>query len=65
MRERKKDIPLLIDHFINKYSDHPLILDQEIIEYLIHRSWEGNIRELEKWIKRLVRRFPKGGKLSI
>lgn len=54
LREKKEDIPLLCEHLIQKYSQE---LNREIkgitdqaIEYLIHYSWPGNIRELESVI---------------
>lgn len=65
LAERKEDIPLLINHFITHFSKKPLILSKEILNNLISFDWPGNIRELEKWIKRVVRRFPEGGDLNL
>ncbi len=65
LSERKEDIPLLINHFINQcHFKHPVILDDEIMEQLHSYNWPGNVRELKKWIERLSRRFPKGGHIS-
>ena len=54
LREKKEDIPLLCEHLIQKYNkelnrDIKDITDQAM-EYLIHYSWPGNIRELESVI---------------
>jgi DNA-binding NtrC family response regulator len=54
LSERKEDIPLLCEHFIQKYNKD---LNKEItdvsnkaLEYLKHYSWPGNVRELESVI---------------
>ncbi len=54
LREKKEDIPLLCGHLIQKYSQE---LNSEIkditdqaLEYMLHYSWPGNIRELENVI---------------
>lgn len=58
LRERKDDIPLLVEHFIRKYSDRyeapPVSLTTEALSLLLRYSWPGNIRELENSIERLV-----------
>jgi DNA-binding NtrC family response regulator len=58
LRERREDIPLLIDHFIRKYRDRyktPAIsMSQEALEILTRYAWTGNVRELENLIERLV-----------
>ncbi|RMF55452.1 MAG: sigma-54-dependent Fis family transcriptional regulator [Calditrichaeota bacterium] len=55
LRERKEDIPLLVEHFLKKYSpDKPLKLSSEIMELLLEYEWDGNVRELENVIERLV-----------
>jgi len=58
LRERKEDIPLLIDHFLKKYSE----LNQKKIQdlskeariLLLRHSYPGNVRELENLIERAV-----------
>ena len=58
LRERKEDIPLLIDHFLKKYSE----LNQKKIQdlskeariLLLRHSYPGNVRELENFIERAV-----------
>jgi DNA-binding NtrC family response regulator len=58
LRERKEDIPLLVDHFIRKYCDRyqaPVIsMSQEALEILTRYAWPGNVRELENLMERLI-----------
>lgn len=58
LRERKDDIPLLIDHFNRKFSAEsnkkPLKFPHKILSLLKTYSWPGNIRELENFIHRIV-----------
>ncbi|MHC4605537.1 MAG: sigma 54-interacting transcriptional regulator [Planctomycetota bacterium] len=58
LRDRKEDIPLLVEHFlekIHKESEQPKkSVDEEAYRYLVSYSWPGNIRELENEIRRAV-----------
>jgi len=58
LRERKNDIPNLVEHFIQKYSkqmNRPSItINQEALNKLIAHNWPGNIRELENCIERVI-----------
>lgn len=58
LRERKDDIPILIDHFIKRFNKEKKRsvekLSPEGIEILSNYSWPGNVRELENLIERLV-----------
>jgi transcriptional regulator with PAS, ATPase and Fis domain len=58
LRERKEDIPRLVDHFVRKYSEEnekPLRrLTPEALRLLVNYSWPGNVRELENVIERGV-----------
>jgi two-component system NtrC family response regulator len=58
LRERKEDIPLLIDYFIKKYSkqNQKTVSDisKEARNLLLHYSYPGNVRELENLIERAV-----------
>ncbi len=60
LRERIEDIPLLVCHFLKKYSF--TITDkkelQRIFYYFCDRTWTGNIRELESSVKRLITYYP-------
>ncbi|MDY7037015.1 MAG: sigma-54 dependent transcriptional regulator, partial [Thermodesulfobacteriota bacterium] len=58
LRKRKEDIPLLVKHFIKKYSEKikreaPEVLS-EAMEILKDYSWPGNVRELEHTIERVL-----------
>jgi len=58
LRERKTDIPVLIDHFIEKYSDLNGVQVHRIstpaIDMIMSYHWPGNVRELENCIERAV-----------
>ncbi len=57
LRERKEDIPLLVDYFIRKYrSDRNDIrrISNSAINALMTYNWPGNVRELENFIERAV-----------
>jgi transcriptional regulator with GAF, ATPase, and Fis domain len=59
LRERREDIPLLIDHFLTKYSpphedEQPVKVDPVAFQWLVEYDWPGNVRELENEIKKLV-----------
>ncbi len=51
LRERKEDIPLLVDHFLGKfskeYSKEIVGVSGEVMERLMTHDWPGNVRELE------------------
>ena len=58
LRERKEDIPLLVDHFLKKFSQEnnkafgPV--SPEIMRLLVQYDWPGNVRELENIVERAV-----------
>jgi transcriptional regulator with PAS, ATPase and Fis domain len=57
LRERKTDIPPLIQHFLRKFNEKYEMnkkISPEVIERLIAYDWPGNVRELENLIERLV-----------
>ena len=58
LRERREDIPLLIAHFIKKYSQsmnkNVIGADREALESLMNYNWYGNVRELENTIERAI-----------
>ncbi len=58
LKERKKDIPLLVDHFIEKYNmEHGkkiVSISDDVIDLLMRLDWPGNVRELENRIERAV-----------
>jgi len=58
LRDRREDIPALLDHFINETAVEmgmaPKPIDSEAMEYLIAYSWPGNVRELENEAKKAM-----------
>jgi len=55
LRERKGDIPMLINHFLDIFSPHQAVrMKQDAINVLTEYPWPGNISELENIIERLV-----------
>lgn len=58
LRERREDIPLLVNFFLKKLAeDRKLPLKQvsnEALRYLFHSDWPGNVRELENCIERAI-----------
>lgn len=58
LRERNEDIPMLVDHFINKYREKLDIniigIDRDALELTINYYWPGNVRELENAIERAI-----------
>ena len=60
LRQRKDDIPALVNHFIasNINQSTSFTIEKEGIEYLKSYDWPGNIRELENFIKRVITLYP-------
>jgi len=58
LRERKEDIPLLAQHFLNKFAveNQKEIIDfsPEATDFLLKYEWPGNVRELENAVERAV-----------
>ena len=56
--ERKGDIPLLVDHFIDQICSETGMpkraIDQDAMQLLVEKSWTGNIRELRNVVERLL-----------
>lgn len=52
LRERREDIPLLVEYFVKKYQPGKVLTD-EAIEALKNYRWKGNVRELENVIERV------------
>jgi len=54
LRERKEDLPLLIEHFLNLYAakDKPPPITSEVMKKLEDYNWPGNVRELQNVIIR-------------
>ena len=58
MRERKEDIPILLDHFLKKFGrangKEPIEVSREARDLLLRHDYPGNIRELENLVERAV-----------
>jgi len=58
LRDRREDIPLLVDHFLTRISERigreKPPLDSRTLYYLYHYDWPGNIRQLENEVERMV-----------
>jgi two-component system response regulator AtoC len=58
LRERKEDIPLLIQHFIGKYNQtmnkNVADVDHNAMDTLMNYKWYGNVRELENTVERAI-----------
>ena len=56
LRERSDDIPMLTNHFINKFAEMlnkpNLRISGDALRYLVNLAWDGNVRELENTIER-------------
>jgi len=53
LRERKEDIPVLVEYLLRKYSKgFDVRIDDEAMGLLLQREWRGNVRELENVIAR-------------
>ncbi|MFB5192548.1 sigma-54 interaction domain-containing protein [Alicyclobacillus fastidiosus] len=47
LRERREDIPLLVEHFVRRYSAGKLRVLPNVMDRLVAYEWPGNVRELE------------------
>ena len=58
LRDRKEDIPALVEHFLSKYrwsqDAIPTTITEEALERLVAYDWPGNVRELENAVERAV-----------
>ena len=57
LRERREDIPALIQHFLKKAAaetrEEPKVIQPEVVDYLVGLDWPGNVRQLEntcRWL---------------
>src|SRR5690242_21159967 len=58
LRDRREDIPLLVNHFLNKFclaTSRPVpAIAAEAIDLLMRHDWPGNVRELENAVERAL-----------
>src|SRR6266511_2402062 len=63
LRQRKEDIPLLVEHFIRLFSGEngkrPKTISVEALAYFLSYDWPGNVRELRNMVERLVIMAPR------
>ena len=68
LKEREEDIPLLADHFLNKYrkelNKNIKGIDNEAMRAILSHEWKGEVRELENIIERAVI-FCKGDMITL
>ncbi len=69
LRDRKEDIPLLSNFFLQKYSElytvDPPKLPARTLDRLMAYHWPGNVRELENFIERAVVLHASGGSATV
>ena len=58
LRERRDDIPLLVQHFVSKLASRMQkrikVISPDVMQALVNAAWPGNIREFENFIERCV-----------
>jgi DNA-binding NtrC family response regulator len=58
LRERRDDIPLLVQHFLGRYGEQyerPNVrLPEQVVQALLEYDWPGNVRELQNVMERIV-----------
>ncbi len=60
LRDRKEDIPQLIEHFLKKYSKalnrntSSLKISDQLMDIFMRHHWPGNVRELENYVQKII-----------
>jgi len=54
LRERKEDIPMLVEHFMKKFSFAEKKVSPQVMKLFVEYPWKGNVRELENVIERIA-----------
>ncbi len=58
LRERREEIPLLLNYFMNnmatKFGKNPLVISERIVKECLQYHWPGNLRELGNFVKRYL-----------
>ena len=57
LRERREDIPLLVEHFLakaNREHNRKVRITGRALQIMLHYDWPGNVRELENCVERIV-----------
>jgi DNA-binding NtrC family response regulator len=62
LRERRQDLPALVDYFIRKYAAKsgigPVRATPEFLDRIATHDWPGNVRELENFVRRMLALYP-------
>ena len=53
LRERREDLPMLIEHFLNSYGNGHQV-SSDLLDLMLEYEWPGNVRELENCIQHMV-----------
>jgi transcriptional regulator with GAF, ATPase, and Fis domain len=67
LRDRKDDIELLVNHFISKIfsgSECPEV-DKPVLDYLVQRTYPGNVRELKQLVQRIAMKHVRHKKITV
>jgi transcriptional regulator with PAS, ATPase and Fis domain len=68
LRERREEIPPLIDYYLTKFADEQKkgrpTIDDETLEFLVLYSWPGNVRQLVNEINRIVAFVEPDGRIT-
>jgi DNA-binding NtrC family response regulator/tetratricopeptide (TPR) repeat protein len=68
LRERREEIPLLAEHFLNLYSQQSnkegITLSPQVLDLLMVYDWPGNVRQLANEMQRLVAYIAPGGTIT-
>jgi transcriptional regulator with PAS, ATPase and Fis domain len=58
LRERREDIPILVDHFVKRYfrqrGEDPRLISPAVLQAFMRYPWPGNVRELENACERIA-----------
>jgi two-component system response regulator PilR (NtrC family) len=54
LRERRDDIPLLVEYFIRRYAEGERRFSEDALQVLMDYEWKGNVRELENMVERVL-----------
>lgn len=65
LRERREDIPLLVDHFLQHAHNKYQPVDPEVYEYLSIRDFPGNVRELQQLVSRIANKHIGDGPFTL
>ncbi|MHA6247934.1 sigma 54-interacting transcriptional regulator [Pontibacter sp. CAU 1760] len=65
LRERREDIPLLTDHFLQHFHHKLQPVNPEVYQYLMVRDYPGNVRELQQLVSRIANKHVGDGPFTL